>query len=78
MSWECEKCHVLATGKTHAEAGHFYGGSRGLCETCHQGANCADCRCQGDWGEAYRKSGKMTEQRQVAELLDILDDTNDT
>lgn len=76
MSWECEPCHIKATGKDHMDAGHYFGGSRGRCETCGVTSNCADCHCDGQWGTAARQAGKMTEQRQVSELRDILTDTS--
>lgn len=73
MSWECETCHKIATGKTHMEAFH-YGGSRGRCETCGKGANCADCHCQGKWNEAHEAAHGSTKE-QMADLKDILADT---
>lgn len=51
MSFECDPCHVIATGRTHAETFHL-SGSRGPCETCGIVSNCADCHCSGDWAKA--------------------------
>lgn len=50
MSFECDRCHLIATGRNGSDV-HF-GGSYGPCETCHRSANCADCRCDGDWSKA--------------------------
>lgn len=55
MSFECNTCHTVATGKTHEERFHFFQ-SYGRCETCGKTASCADCHCSGDWGKAYRQA----------------------
>lgn len=51
MSFECDTCHEIATGKKGSLV-HF-SGSYGRCETCGYTATCSDCRCNGDWNKAY-------------------------
>lgn len=50
MSFECDPCHVIATGKPGSLV-HF-SGSYGRCETCKRTASCADCQCHGEWAKA--------------------------
>lgn len=52
MSFECDECHVIATGKKGSEI-HF-SGSYGQCETCKRVASCSECRCSGAWENARR------------------------
>ena len=50
MSWECDDCHTIATGKPGSDV-HF-SGSRGRCETCGRVRDCSDCQCGGEWAKA--------------------------
>jgi hypothetical protein len=56
MSFQCNDCHLIATGNL-ATSVHF-SGSYGPCETCGITDHCGDCKCHGNWGTA-REAGKI-------------------
>ena len=57
MSWECDRCHEVATGRAGGVM-HF-AWSRGRCETCEQTTDCCDCRCEGRWDIARRVAREL-------------------
>lgn len=50
MSFKCNSCHKVATGKPADEI-HFFK-SYGPCETCGIKKTCLKCHCNGDWTKA--------------------------
>lgn len=60
MSFECDPCHTIATGKSGFDV-HFRPMSRGRCETCGFTADCFECQCPGDWAKARHAANPPTE-----------------
>lgn len=57
MSFECDTCHTVATGKSGANV-HYAPVSYGPCESCRRTSDTYDCSCFGDWPAARIAAGQ--------------------
>lgn len=74
MSFECDLCHRIATGRGLHQSGHVVL-SQGPCETCRGNAACGDCHCSGDWPQAAAEGKRRRDARRAEQR--VVDDVNE-